>query len=243
MTTTTPMLMHSTYFDLGVNNTPDVTNAFMAEALKNLSTSKGMISFWIGTRATDMNRPQNDLKYDIAMHQIFKDRASFDAYNGNDPRHEAYVAEVNQWVPSTTRRVLDTDLFHLVEGGNPSTAQYVGADGNMPQSLFHSIYFSLVDKTPASIAKFTDICVMYLSQHSGIQQFTIGGLTDINRDVSVRNFDVGVDIIYESKQAYDDYLTSKGHDDFFPATVGMIADTYIFDSYLKYQSKVYSITR
>jgi hypothetical protein len=59
----------------------------------------------------------------------------------------------------------------------------------------------------------------------------------------VRNFDVGVDIIYESKKAYDDYLVSPEHEEFFPATKGMIANTYIFDSYLKYQSKIYSLTR
>jgi len=243
MANTSPMLMHSTYFSLGPNNTPDVAGAYMAEALEYLSTSKGLVSFWIGERAADMNRPENDLKYDIAMHQVFKDEASFNLYNGSDPRHDQFVADVNRWTPSTTRRVMDTYITNLIIGGNPSTPQSIGADGNMPQSLFHSLYFSLVDKSPANIAKFTDICVKYLSQHPGIQQFNTGGLTDIKRDVSVRNFDVGVDIIYESKKAYDDYLKSKGHDDFFPATKGMIDHTYIFDSYLKYQSKVYSLTR
>ena len=238
-----PMLMHSTYFNLGANNTPDVAGAYMAEALQYLSTSKGMISFWIGARATDMNRPENDLKYDIAMHQLFNNEDSFNLYNGSDPRHEQFVTDVNRWAPSTTRRVMDTYVTNCIVGGNASTAQSIGADGNLPQSLFHSIYFSLVDKSADNIKKFTDICVKYLSPHPGIQLFVSGGLTDIKRDVSVRNFDVGVDIIYESKKAYDDYLKSKEHDAFFPATKGMIQDTYIFDSYLKFQSKVYSLTR
>lgn len=243
MATTAPMLMHSTYFSLGPNNTADIASAYMAEALEYLSTSQGMISFWIGERATDMNRPENDLKYDLAMHQIFKDEASFNLYNGSDPRHEQFVADVNRWAPSTTRRVMDTNLTNLVVGGNSSTAQTIGKGGNLPQSLFHSLYFSLVDKSAGNIDKFTDICKKYLSKHPGIQQFTTGGLTDIKRDVSVRNFDVGVNIIYESKKAYDDYLHSPGHDAFFPATKGMIDHTYIFDSNLKYQSKVYSLTR
>jgi hypothetical protein len=243
MATTAPMLMHSTYFNLGPNNTPDVAGAYMAEALEYLSTSKGMISFWIGARATDINRPEDDAKYDIAMHQLFNNEVSFNLYNGSDPRHDQFVADVNRWAPSTTRRVLDTNLTNLIIGGNRSTAQTIGADGNLPQSLFHSLYFSLTNKSKASIKKFTDICVKYLSPHPGIQLFTTGGLTDIKRDVSVRNFDVGVDIVYESKKAYDNYLKSKGHDAFFPATKGMIKDTYIFDSYLRYQSKVYSLTR
>ncbi len=243
MANTVPMLMHSTYFNLGPNNTPDIASAYMAEALEYLSTSQGMISFWIGERATEMTRPENDLKYDLAMHQLFKDEASFNLYNGSDPRHNQFVADVNRWAPSTTRRVMDTNLTHLIVGGNASTAQTIGADGNLPQSLFHSLYFSLVDKSQGNIDKFTEICVKYLSAHPGIQQFSTGGLTDIKRDVSVRNFDVGVDIVYESKKAYDDYLVSKEHEAFFPATQGMIDHTYIFDSILKYQSKVYSLTR
>jgi hypothetical protein len=138
---------------------------------------------------------------------------------------------------------MDSYLSNLITGGNASAKQSIGADGNLPQSLFHSLYFSLADKSPANIAKFTGLCVQFLSPHPGIQQFTTGGLTDIKRDVSFRAFDVAVDIIYESKNAYDEYLQSKGHDDFFPATSGMIGNTFIFDSYLNYQSKVYSVTR
>jgi len=243
MANTSPMLMHSTYFKLLPSNAPDIAEAFMFEALQYLSTSAGLISFWIGERAADMDRPQNDLAYDLAMHQIFKDEAAFDHYNLKDPKHEQFVTDVNKLAPTTTRRVIDTYLTNLTFGGNASRSQCIGADGNIPQSLFHSIYFSLVDKSAANIAKFTDICAKYLAPHPGIQQYCCGGLTDIKRDVSVRNFDVGVDIIYESKQAYDDYLKSELHDDFFPATEGMIDGTYIFDSYLKSQSKVYSLTR
>ena len=243
MTPGAPMLMHSTYFNLGINNTPDITAAYMSEALEYLSVSQGMISFRIAARAADMDRPENDLNYDIAMHQLFSNEAAFNIYNGGDPRHEQFVADVNRWVPGTTRRVMDSNLTNLIIGGNASAAQSIGADGNTPQSMYHSLYFSLEDKSPANIEKFTGICVKYLSQHPGIQQFSTGGLTDIRRDVSVRNFDVNVDIIYESKNAYDEYLQSQEHKDFFPATAGMISNTYIFDAYLRYQSSVFSLTR
>lgn len=243
MPATPPMLMHSTYFHLGANNTPDVLSAYMAEALQYLSTSKGILSFWMSRRAQDMNRPENDLAYDLAMHQIFQNEAAFAFYNGNDSAHSQFVTDVNRWAPSTTRRVIDTYITHFVVGGNASATQAAGADGNWPQSLFHSLYFSLTDKSPASVAAFTAICLKHLAPHPGIQLFATGGLTDIKRDVSVRNFDVGVNIFYESKQAYDEYLHSELHDAFFPATKGMIADTYIFDSYLKYESRVFSLTR
>jgi Stress responsive A/B Barrel Domain len=238
-----PMLLHSTYFDLGANNTPDIAEAYMAEALQYLSTSPGMISFWIGKRALDMNRPENDLNFDIAMHQLFQNEAAFNLYNANDTSHNQFVADVNRWTPSTTRRVMDTYVTNLLVGGNTLNAQGIGKDGNMPQGLFHSLYFSLTDKSAASINKFTALCVQYLSQHPGVLLFDTGGLTDIKRDVSFRDFEVGMDIIYDSKQAYNDYLASPEHAAFLKASSGMIAKEYVFDAYLKYQSTVYSLER
>jgi hypothetical protein len=241
MSTSSPAFMHSTYFNLGANNTPDVSAAYMAEAAEYLSSSQGMVAFWICARATEMNRTQNDQTFDLGMHQIFQNEEAFNTYNGNDPRHEQFVADVNRWAPSTTRRVMDTYLSNFIIGGNPTNLQSFGSDGNFPQHMFHSLYFSLVDKSPQSISNFTEICIRYLSNHPGILQFTTGGLTDIKRDVSVRNFDVGVDIIYDSKLAYENYLKSDEHEAFFPATEGMIADTYIFDSYIRYEKSVFSL--
>ena len=241
--TTSPLLMHSTYFKLLPDSSEDIRNEFMKDCQDYLSTSPGMISFWVGERATDMERPQNDLNFDLAMHQVFQNKAAFDHYNGKDPKHEKFVEEVNKLAPATTRRVMDTYLSHFNIGGNPMAMQQVGNDGNWPQGLFHSIYFSLTDKSQAAIDKFTQVCLNDLSHHEGICIFAIGGLSDIVRDVSFRDFDVAFDIQYQSKAAYDNYLKSEGHDAFFPATAGMIKDTFIFDSYLKFQTKVYSLTR
>lgn len=233
------MLLHSTYFNLGANNTKDVASAYMADALAYLSKSPGLVSFWIGQRALDMKRPENDLNFDIAMHQIFKDEAAFNLYNSNDTSHNQFVADVNKWTPSTTRRVMDTNLTHLIIGGNKLSKQHTAADGNMPQGLFHSIYFLLTDKK--YMIEFTQLCVKYLSHHHGVVLFDTGGLTDIKRDVSFRNFDVGMDIIYDSKGSYDAYLKSPEHAAFLKDTAGMIKEEFVFDAYLKYQSTVYSL--
>ncbi len=243
MADTKPMLLHSTYFNLGPNNTPDIAEAYMSEALAYLSSSPGMIAFWVGERALDMNRPENDINFNIAMHQVFRDEAAFNVYNANDTSHNQFVADVDRWTPGTTRRVMDTYITNLLIGGNKLTAQGIGADGNMPQALFHSLYFNLTHKSPASIAKFTQLCVQYLSSHPGVLQFDTGGLTDIERDVSFRDFQVGMDILYDSKSAYDNYLQSNEHKEFLDATSGMIQKEYVFDEYLKYQSTVYSLTR
>lgn len=89
--------------------------------------------------------------------------------------------------------------------------------------------------------EFTQLCVKYLSHHHGVVLFDTGGLTDIKRDVSFRNFDVGMDIIYDSKGSYDAYLKSPEHAAFLKDTAGMIKEEFVFDAYLKYQSTVYSL--
>lgn len=94
-----PMLLHSTYFNLGTSNTQGIVEAYMAEARQYLSESVGMISFWIGIRADDMIRPENDLNYDIAMHQLFVNEDAFNIYNSNDSAHNQFVIDVNRWVP------------------------------------------------------------------------------------------------------------------------------------------------
>lgn len=237
------MLMHSTYFNLGPNNTPDITSAYMAEAFAYLSISPGLVAFWIGKRAVAMTSPQNDQAFDLAMHQIFKDEAAFNLYNSNDTSHNQFVTDVDRWAPSTTRRVMDTYLTSLIIGGNLSTLQPMAPDGEFPPNLFHSLYFSLTDPSAERIAEFTEICKQHLCAHPGIRQFSTGVLTDIKRDVSIRNFNLGVDLIFDSRMAYEQYLRRPGYESFFPATRKMIKNTYIFDAYTRYGSATYSLTQ
>lgn len=235
-------MMHSTYFKLNEGSASNTRANYMNACHEYLSASKGMMSFWVGELAADMARSVNDRDFDVAMHQVFQNRQMFDLYNGQDPRHDQFVSEVNRWAPGTTRRVLDSYLNRLYIGeGNSSSLQPVAADGSLPPRLMHSIYFSL--NNIARKAKFTDICVELLSDHPGVCVFAIGELSDIDRPgVSVRNFDVAIDIEWVSRKFYLSYLSSQSHKDFFPATEGMIANTYVFDAYLRYErnDRVYS---
>ena len=236
--------MHSTYFKLKDGSPPDAGESYMDACREYLSTSDGMMSFWVGGRAEDMRRDVNDLKFDVAMHQVFQNKDAFDRYNDRDPRHEKFVEVVNRQTPGTTRRVLDSYLSHLFVGDATSSGmQEVAADGSLPVRLMHSIYFALTDKSPDECAKFKDICRELLSGHDGECVFAIGECANpLNRDVNVENFDVAVDIEWTGKNFYDRYLKSPSHDKFFPATKGMIENTYVFDSDLRYEKndRVYS---
>jgi hypothetical protein len=221
-----PKMMHSTYFSLAMGSTPGLRDSYMDACTAYLSTSEGMLNFWIAQLAEDMFRLENDRNFNVAMNQIFEDVNAFAHYNANDTSHSQFVVEVDRWAPGTGRRVYDSFLTDLIYGDNTPPA------AGQPPRLMHSIYFSLTDKSAESIKKFTAICVKLLSNHPGTCVFAIGGLANMKRDVSIANYDVAMNILWKSKAAYSGYLKSKEHDEFFPATKGMIADTYIFDSYL-----------
>lgn len=234
---TSAMIMHSTYFKLKDGSSADTRESYMGACREYLSTSKGMTSFWVGERAEEMQRPVNDRDFDVAMHQVFQNKQAFQRYNGEDPGHEQFVMEVDRWAPGTTRRVLDSVLSHLCIGdANSSGLQEVAADGSLPVRLMHSIYFSLTDMSADSRAGFRDICLELLSGHDGECVFAIGTCANpLGRDINVENFDVAVDIEWTGKEFYDRYLHSQSHKDFFPATKGMIKDTFVFDSDLRYE--------
>jgi hypothetical protein len=222
-----PKMMHSTYFTLSMGSTPGLRDSYINACSAYLSESEGMLSFWVGQLAQDMFRTENDRNFNVAMNQIFENVNMFDKYNANDKEHSQFVVEVNRWAPGTARRVYDSFLTNLIYGDDnmpPAAGQ--------PPRMLHNIYFSLTDKSEKSISKFIEICVKYLSGHPGACVFAVGGLANMKRDVSITDYDVAVNILWKNKAAYSAYLTSKEHLAFFAATPGMIADTYIFDSYL-----------
>jgi len=235
-TTPSPAISHSTYFKLK-DGSQDIRESYLNACREYLSTSKGMMSFSVGQRAAGAQRPVNDQNFDIAMHQVFLDKDAFDQYNGQDPRHEQFVVEVERVAPGTTRRVFDSYLNHLSIGGtNSSGLQEVAADGSLPARVMHSVYFAFTDKSAKSVAALKEICRKYLSGPDGQCVFAIGDCANpLNRSVNVMNFDVAVDSEWASREAYQGYLNSQSHKDFFPATAGMLANTYVFDSELRYE--------
>jgi hypothetical protein len=224
---TLPKMMHSTYFTLSMGSTPNTRDSYIAACSAYLSSSEGMLAFWAGKLSEDMFRLENDRNFNVAMNQIFEDVKAFDKYNANDTDHNQFVIEVNRWAPGTGRRVYDSFLHHLIHGKDNTPP----APGQPPR-LMHSICFSLTNKSEGSINRFIEICMKYLSDHPGICVFAIGVLANMKRDVSIANYDVAMNILWKSKSFYSTYLTSKSHNEFFPATNGMIIDTYVFDSYV-----------
>ncbi|MEO9801996.1 MAG: hypothetical protein ABJF04_02055 [Reichenbachiella sp.] len=222
-----PKMMHSTYFTLAMGSTPANRESFIESCAAYLSKSKGMLSFWVAELAEDVFRLENDRDFNISMNQVFENQAAFDLYNSNDTSHKQFVTEVNRWAASTGRRVLDSYLSDLIA----SDGRHIPASNESPR-MVHSIYFSLTDNSAESIDQFTELCLKYLSNHKGVCTFAIGGVANLHRDVSITNYDVAMNILWQSKDSYSEYLKSQEHDDFLMASQGMISNTQVFDSYV-----------
>lgn len=81
--------------------------------------------------------------------------------------------------------------------------------------LAHNVYFTLKDNSDPARQTLVEGCKKYLTDHPGTKSFAVGTLAEgLERPVNVRDFDVGLHIIFESRQAHDDYQKHARHIEF-----------------------------
>jgi hypothetical protein len=85
------MLSHDVYFTLK-DNSPKEKAALVALCKKYLTGHDGEVFFGAGVLAADLKREVNDLKFDVALHIVFKDMAAHDKYQ-DAPRHLEFIKE------------------------------------------------------------------------------------------------------------------------------------------------------
>jgi hypothetical protein len=99
--------------------------------------------------------------------------------------------------------------------------------------LAHNVFFALKDPAPARIEELITACYTYLEDHEGVQFFAAGSLVeDHQRDVNVRDFQVGLHIVFADKAAHDAYQTSASHEAFIDKGKDNWAQVRVFDTYV-----------
>ena len=97
--------------------------------------------------------------------------------------------------------------------------------------LAHNVYFTLKDKSPAAKAKLVAACKKYLKDHPGTVFFAAGTLAEaLNREVNVRDFDVGLHLIFTDQAAHDQYQDAPKHNQFIDENKENWAGVRVFDS-------------
>jgi hypothetical protein len=100
--------------------------------------------------------------------------------------------------------------------------------------LSHNVFFSLKDHSLRAKNELVAGCKKYLTGHPGTVFFSVGTLAeDIVWEVSDRNFDVALQIVFDSKAAHDAYQDSPQHEEFFEKFGGNWENLRSFDAYVE----------
>ncbi|MDX2037663.1 MAG: Dabb family protein [Isosphaeraceae bacterium] len=100
--------------------------------------------------------------------------------------------------------------------------------------LAHMVFFELKDRSKESREKFAASCEKYLSGHEGVEHFSVGLIAEdvVEPNVSVRDFDVSLHLIFENKAAEAKYLKAERHTKFVEENRANFAKVRVFDTYL-----------
>jgi hypothetical protein len=97
--------------------------------------------------------------------------------------------------------------------------------------LAHNVYFTLNASTPAGRAKLVQACKKHLTGHPGTVFFACGVLEEsLQRPVNVRDFDVGLHVIFASKADHDAYQVHPRHLQFIAENKADWKQVRVFDS-------------
>jgi hypothetical protein len=77
--------------------------------------------------------------------------------------------------------------------------------------LVHDVFFTLHEPTPENRRKLVEACRKYLSGHPGTLFFAAGTVSDLDRPVNVRDWDVGLHVIFQDRAAHDAYQAAPNH--------------------------------
>ncbi len=124
--------------------------------------------------------------------------------------------------------------FLLVQ--NPEKqGNIMAADAAQPEKqLAHMVYFTLAEKTPENRQKLIDACKKYLTKHDGEVFFGVGTVTpDLDRPVNVRDWDVGLHLVFKNRKAHDQYQTHPRHLEFIETSKVLWKSVKVFDADLE----------
>jgi len=99
--------------------------------------------------------------------------------------------------------------------------------------LGHMVYFTLKDKSPPAVEQMVEACNKYLKGHPGTVFFAAGTLVpDLTRPVNQLDFDVALQIVFDSREAHDAYQVHPRHVQFIEENKSGWERVRVFDAYV-----------
>ena len=99
--------------------------------------------------------------------------------------------------------------------------------------LGHMVYFTLKDRSPTAVDKLVAACRKYLTGHPGTAFFAAGTLVpDLTRPVNQQDFDVALQVVFDSREAHDAYQVAPRHVQFVEENKPNWERVRVFDAYV-----------
>jgi hypothetical protein len=97
--------------------------------------------------------------------------------------------------------------------------------------LGHMVYFTLRDNSAAAVDNLVAACRHFLTDHPGTTFFAVGTrVPDLDRPVNDRDFDVALQLVFESREAHDVYQTHERHLTFIEENKSSWQQVRVFDA-------------
>lgn len=97
--------------------------------------------------------------------------------------------------------------------------------------LGHMVYFTLKDNSDEAIQRLIASCKELLSGHPGTVFFAAGTrVPDLVREVNDQEFHVALQLVFESRQAQDDYQVHERHETFIATNRDNWEKVRVFDA-------------
>jgi len=99
--------------------------------------------------------------------------------------------------------------------------------------LAHMVYFTLKDRSAVAIEKMVQACQKYLKGHPCEVFFAAGTVVpDLTRPVNQTDFDVALQVVFDSREAHDAYQVAPRHNQFIEENKPNWERVRVFDSYV-----------
>jgi hypothetical protein len=99
--------------------------------------------------------------------------------------------------------------------------------------LGHMVYFTLKDRSPEAVEKMVQACRKYLSGHPGTVFFAAGTLAaDLTRPVNQLDYDVALQIVFDTREAHDAYQVHARHVAFIEENRSNWERVRVYDAYV-----------
>ena len=101
------------------------------------------------------------------------------------------------------------------------------------QSVAHMVFFTLKDPSAVAIEHLLKSCQQHLTDHAGVTHFSVGPRgEEFTRPVNNQSYHAGLHVVFENKQAHDEYQVHPRHLAFIEENKASWEKVEIFDSYV-----------